>query len=197
MPSLFALGHPLIGNEDLKPEQSLNTEFRVEREFLNDSSFVSASLYHTKYRDLIDFDPELFTNVNRNDITIRGVNVAVTLQLNDNVTINGSVSTIDIDSLEVSDIPFRVNDTRVVYDAPRPRRDVAPPRFRTSMARNAEVSPDGRRLVFETAGRLYIKDLPDGQTRLLTRDDNDHFEYDPTWSRDGLQRAERESLAEP
>ena len=53
------------------------------------------------------------------------------------------------------------------------------------MVRNAEISPDGSKVVFESAGRLYIKELPDGQPRRLTRDAMDHFEYDATWSRDG------------
>ena len=102
LPSLFAIGHPLIGNENLKPEQSLNTEVRVERQILNDSSLISASLYHTKYEDLIDFDPDLFTNVNRNEIEIRGVNVTAKLELNDSLSFSGSVSTIDIDSRDSS-----------------------------------------------------------------------------------------------
>ena len=102
LPSLFAIGHPLIGNADLKPEQSLNTEIRVERQFLNDSGLVSASLYHTKYRDLIDFDPDLFTNVNRNRIEVQGINLTVRLDLSDNLSFNGSVSTVDFDSHDSS-----------------------------------------------------------------------------------------------
>jgi imidazolonepropionase-like amidohydrolase len=53
------------------------------------------------------------------------------------------------------------------------------------MARNVEVSPDGTAVVYESAGRLYIRALPDGQPKRLTSDDNDHFEYAPSWSRDG------------
>ena len=97
----------------------------------------------------------------------------------------GGIKRIDVDSREVADIPFHVADTRSVFDAPRPTFEVAPAEFATSMARNAEVSPDGSRVVFETAGRLYIKDLPNGESRLLTRDADGNFEYDPTWSRDG------------
>lgn len=102
LPSLFAIGHPLVGNEELKPERSINTEVRVERRFLNDSSIVTASLYQTKYKDLIDFDPELFTNVNRNEIEVRGVNLAAELTLNDRVTFRGSLSTTNIDPRDSS-----------------------------------------------------------------------------------------------
>jgi len=96
----------------------------------------------------------------------------------------GNIRRIDVESRDVSDIPFHVNDTRTVYDAPRPSIEVAPATFNTTMVRNAEVSPDGSKVVFESAGYLYIKSLPAGEARRLTRDGTDHFEYDPTWSRD-------------
>ncbi len=98
---------------------------------------------------------------------------------------NGGIKRIDVGSRQVSDIPFEVNDTRTVFDAPRPKFDVAPAQFDTTMVRNAEVSPDGSQVVFETTGKLYIKSLPNGTPKRLTRDNTDTFEYDPTWSRDG------------
>jgi len=101
----------------------------------------------------------------------------------------GHIKRIDIQTLAVSDIEFHVNDVRSVYDAPRPKREVAPAKFESTMARNAEVSPDGSKVVYETAGHLYVKNLPDGKSKLLTRDARDHFEYDPTWSRDGRRIA--------
>ena len=97
----------------------------------------------------------------------------------------GKLKRITIESKEVTDIEFHVNDTRTVYAALRPKIEVAPARFDTRMARNAEVSPDGEAIVFESAGRLYIRTLPDGKPKPLTSDDNDHFEYAPSWSRDG------------
>jgi imidazolonepropionase-like amidohydrolase/Tol biopolymer transport system component len=96
----------------------------------------------------------------------------------------GGIKRVDVATGEVTEIPFRVTDTRTVYEAPRPAVDVAPASFKTSMVRNAEVSPDGSKVVFESAGRLYLKNLPDGTPKALTRDANDHFEYDPSWSRD-------------
>jgi imidazolonepropionase-like amidohydrolase/Tol biopolymer transport system component len=97
----------------------------------------------------------------------------------------GGIKRIDVGSGAVSDIAFHVADSRTVFDAPIPSVEVAPEFFDSSMARNAEVSPDGGAVVYESAGRLYIKSLPDGRPRRLSSDDEDHFEYDPTWSRDG------------
>jgi imidazolonepropionase-like amidohydrolase/Tol biopolymer transport system component len=96
----------------------------------------------------------------------------------------GKLKRIDVETGEVEDIPFRVRDTRTVLDAPRPQIEVAPATFETRMARNAEVSPDGTAIVYETAGRLYIREQPDGQPRRLTSGDTDSIEYDPTWSPD-------------
>ena len=97
----------------------------------------------------------------------------------------GGIKRIDIDSLDVVEIDFHVSDSRSVFDAPRPGVEIAPAIFATTMVRNAEVSPDGSRVVFESVGMLFVKDLPDGIPERLTRDASDHFEYDPSWSRDG------------
>jgi len=101
----------------------------------------------------------------------------------------GKIHRIDVASGKVSEIPFQVQDTRTVIDAPRPAVEVAPPNFDTRMARNAEVAPDGSAVVYETAGRLFIRQLPDGRPQRLTADKGEHFEYDPTWSRDSREIA--------
>lgn len=97
----------------------------------------------------------------------------------------GKVRRIDIDTREVTDIPFHVADTRTVYEVLRPQVEVAPDEFDTKMVRSAAVSPDGSQVVFESTGRLYIKPMSGGEPRLLTGDARDHFEYFPAWSRDG------------
>ena len=66
-----------------------------------------------------------------------------------------------------AEIPFRVNDTRVVIDATHPQVEVAPDRFTTKMPRWASVSPDGRQVVFETLGKLWVKPMAGGAARRL------------------------------
>ncbi len=96
----------------------------------------------------------------------------------------GKIHSVDIVSGDVLEIPFRVSHDRRIFEAPFPSVEVAPDTFRTNMVRNAEVSPDGSAVVYESAGKLYVRALPDGAPRRLTRD-SEGFEYDPTWSRDG------------
>jgi len=97
----------------------------------------------------------------------------------------GKILQVAVESGEVREIAFHVADTRTVYQAPRPPVEVAPGRFETRMVRNVAVAPDGSAVVFESAGRLYLQSLPDGKPGRLTRDEEDHFEYAPSWSRDG------------
>ena len=46
------------------------------------------------------------------------------------------------------------------------------------MLRWVAVSPDGKRVVYQALGHLYVKDLPDGAPRRLTTQ-TDHFEFYP------------------
>lgn len=96
----------------------------------------------------------------------------------------GKIRRVDGDGSNAREIPFTVNDTRGVIAAPHPTVEVAPDRFTTRMPRFAAVSPDGRQVVFETLGKLYVRPVAGGTPRRLTRGD-DGMELFPTWSRDG------------
>lgn len=96
----------------------------------------------------------------------------------------GKIQRVDVAGGAVTDIPFHVADTRRVQDAVRFPVEVAPDQVDVRMIRWARPSPDGRRVVFEALGNLWIRDLPTGTARRLTRQ-TDHFELYPSWSRDG------------
>lgn len=96
----------------------------------------------------------------------------------------GKIRRVDVNTNESRVIPFQVDDTRTVYSPPRRQVEVAPDSIDTRMVRFATVSPDGRSVVFESLGRLFIKELPSGTPQRLTRDADDHFELFPSWSRD-------------
>ena len=96
----------------------------------------------------------------------------------------GEIRRVDVASGEARTIPFRVSDTRDVIDPPRPEIEVAPSEVTTRMPRFAAVSPDGRQVVFESLGRLYICNMSGGTPRRLTSQ-SDAFELFPSWSRDG------------
>ena len=97
----------------------------------------------------------------------------------------GKIRRVDADGSNSRDIPFRVDDTRVVIDAVHPQVDVAPEHFQTKMPRWATVSPDGRDVVFETLGKLWIQAVSGGRPRRLVKGDESEMELWPSWSRDG------------
>lgn len=97
----------------------------------------------------------------------------------------GKIRRVDANGSGAQDIPFRIDDTRVVIDAIHPQVEVAPDRFQTKMPRWASVSPDGSNVVFETLGRLWIKPLGGGTARRLVKGSAAEMELWPAWSRDG------------
>jgi imidazolonepropionase-like amidohydrolase/Tol biopolymer transport system component len=96
----------------------------------------------------------------------------------------GKIRRVDADGTNAREIPFTVNDTRGAIAAPHPQVAVSPDRFATAMPRFATVSPDGRQVVFESLGKLYVRPVAGGTPRRLTRE-AEGMELFPTWSRDG------------
>src|SRR5690606_8920016 len=66
LPSFFALGSPIVGEPNLKPEKSRSAELGVTRE-LGAGTLAGISLFANDYEDLIDFDPDTFKSVNRDE----------------------------------------------------------------------------------------------------------------------------------
>ena len=95
----------------------------------------------------------------------------------------GKIRKVDWPSGAASEIPFRISDTRGVIDPPRPPVEVAPAEFNTTMPRSVVTSPDGRTVLFETMGKLWIKSASGGAAKRLTT--ATEMEGYPTWSRDG------------
>ena len=86
-------------------------------------------------------------------------------------------------------IPFRIDDTRPVADAPHPRIPVGGDSFETRMIRFAAVSPDGRQVVYESLGQLWVRPAAGGAPRRLVSGGSNALELYPAWSRDGKRIA--------
>lgn len=97
----------------------------------------------------------------------------------------GKLRRVAIDGSGANVIPFSVDDTRGVADAPHPVIPVSPDSFTAKIPRFASVSPDGRSVVFESLGKLYVKPVAGGTERRLTAGNDDALELWPSWSRDG------------
>ncbi|MGN3975012.1 amidohydrolase family protein [Tsuneonella sp. SYSU-LHT278] len=97
----------------------------------------------------------------------------------------GKIRRVPVSGGEVRDVPFTIADDRTVAESLHPDIEVAPETFRTRMVRWAQVSPDGRHVVFESLGKLWLKATDGGTPRRLTRSTDERFEAWPSWSRDG------------
>jgi vitamin B12 transporter len=75
LPSFSALGHPLVGNANLVPE-TVET-FDTGIEWKNETTSFNLSLFENHYKNLIDFDAESFSNVNRPPINSKGVETEI------------------------------------------------------------------------------------------------------------------------
>ncbi len=96
---------------------------------------------------------------------------------------NGKINKINVESREVSDIPFEVESTHTIFETARYKQEVAPDKFTAKAIRNAVTSPDGKTLMFSAAGYLWKKSLPDGKPERVTK--ASHFEFEPAFSPDG------------
>lgn len=84
LPSFFALGNPLFGNPDLKPEKVTSVEAGYDQRFDNGME-AGISLFASEYKDLVDFDFETFTNINFGKVDISGVFLYLQMQINPNL----------------------------------------------------------------------------------------------------------------
>jgi imidazolonepropionase-like amidohydrolase/Tol biopolymer transport system component len=82
------------------------------------------------------------------------------------------------------EVPFHVAAVRKVAPAVRFPVKVAPPEFEVRALRDVAVAPDGKSVVYQALGHLYVRTLPEGQPKRLTKQ-SDRFEQSPAFSRDG------------
>lgn len=95
----------------------------------------------------------------------------------------GKIRKLDINSQEVSVIPFEVNSNHTVTEALHFNQKVFTDEFEAKMIRQLTTSPDGKKVAFNAAGFIYIKDLPNGRPERITTGTD--FEFEPDFSPDG------------
>lgn len=95
-PSLYALGHPLIGNRALAPETSRSIDAGVEIPLRRGQA--SVTVFDNRFRNLIDFDAAAFRLVNRARVGARGVEGAVSLGLGGGWSVAGALTYLSLDS---------------------------------------------------------------------------------------------------
>jgi len=107
LPSFFALGSPIVGNPDLDPETSKSYELRISQPLADLGGQLGVNLYRVDYKDLVDFDPIAFTNVNRSKVRAEGAELTLSLGSADTLMVNANLT---------------YNDTRVIGEDVKLRR---------------------------------------------------------------------------
>ena len=96
----------------------------------------------------------------------------------------GKFHIIDVDSKETDTLNVHIDTTVKFADALRFPVDVAPDNVEVKMTRWSQMSPNGKTILFQALGKLYVRDVKSGKVKRLTKQ-NDHDEYYPRYSNDG------------
>jgi outer membrane cobalamin receptor len=96
LPSMYALGHPIVGNPDLAPERGESYELELAQELLEGKARWSATWFEGEFRNAIDFDPGPPPMlVNRNRVDTQGLELAGRLALADDWQLDASVTHVE------------------------------------------------------------------------------------------------------
>lgn len=98
---------------------------------------------------------------------------------------DGKIHSIDVNSLEVTNIPFQVENDIKIAERVHFNSPVAPDSFNAKVIRHATTSPDGKTMVFTAVGHLWSKKLPNGKPKRLTTISD--FEAEPSFSPNGKE----------
>lgn len=100
----------------------------------------------------------------------------------------GKINKLNINTGQSSVIPFHVKTTKKLQTNLRFQQNIDQDNVDIKMLRDVEISPDGKKVIFESLGHIYIQNIANGKTKgnakRLTRQ-NDYFELNPSFSRDG------------
>ncbi len=93
-PSFFALASPpqLGGNPALRPETVLGGDVGIDRHFAGARLETGLTLFYNRYEDLIDFDFETFSHVNRSEVEARGAEATLGWTPTDRLSLRTNVT---------------------------------------------------------------------------------------------------------
>ncbi|UKJ07746.1 amidohydrolase family protein [Solitalea lacus] len=99
------------------------------------------------------------------------------------ISAKGKILNVDVAQKKAKEVPFEVTAEHTIADALHFQQEVYKDEFEAKMIRQAATSPDGKRLVFNAAGYLYVKELPNGKPERITKGND--FEFEPAFNLEG------------
>ncbi|WP_440875076.1 TonB-dependent receptor plug domain-containing protein [Thalassotalea sp. PLHSN55] len=98
LPSLYALGNNMIGNAELVAETAKSADIGIE--WTTERTNINFSLFDYRYKNLIDFDGELFSLVNRSSVETQGAELVLVNHLTSDSVLQFNVTYADIEAGE-------------------------------------------------------------------------------------------------
>jgi outer membrane cobalamin receptor len=95
LPSFEAIGDPLVGNRELKPEYSRGFDAGMETSLKTGDFHFSVVYYRNRFQDLIDFSPQEFRLVNRSSAITQGVEWNSSFSPIRNIRMTGQLTYLD------------------------------------------------------------------------------------------------------
>jgi imidazolonepropionase-like amidohydrolase/Tol biopolymer transport system component len=95
----------------------------------------------------------------------------------------GKIWKVDVSNGKAVEIPFQAEVSMKVAETIKFQNEVYKNEFNAKVIRHAITSPDGKKLLFNAVGHLYMLDLPNGKPTRLTNDAD--FESEPAFAPDG------------
>lgn len=89
LPSLFALGHPIVGDPGLRPERTCGWDLGARRRFLDERVEFAVTGFDIDVMDLIDFDPASNRLVNVSLANSTGVELELELWPHETLSLRG------------------------------------------------------------------------------------------------------------
>ncbi len=111
LPSFFALASPpaLGGNPDLEPETSIGVDLGVEHDF-QASLRLGVTLFANRFEELVDFDFDTFSHVNRSRVDSRGLELALAWRPAGRYGVEGDVTWQEVEDQETGEALLRRPD---------------------------------------------------------------------------------------
>ncbi|HEX6976314.1 MAG TPA: amidohydrolase family protein [Vicinamibacterales bacterium] len=95
----------------------------------------------------------------------------------------GKIWRVDVASGQGTVIPFNARVETTINNAVRFEQKVFTPDFQVKALTRVSASPDRKHVAYSALGHVYVKDLPGGDPKRLTKDEA--LEFAPRWSADG------------
>jgi outer membrane cobalamin receptor len=95
LPSFEALGDPVVGNPQLRPEHSNGFDVGIDQIFKPSDLHLSLTYYWNSFHDLIDFSPKQFRLINRSLARTQGFECAGSIFLHRQLNLNGHLTFLD------------------------------------------------------------------------------------------------------